>query len=138
MGVLARAPQDRLEEYWADMGAKPDYEYLRHPETGLVMVRGRAGGIGARFNLGEMTLSRCSVRLTDGTVGHGYVAGRAKRHCELAALFDAMLQNQELKDGLDQDLISPLEQEWLSDREIRSRKAGATKVDFYTMVRGEN
>ena len=32
------------------------------------MVRGRVGGTGAPFNLGEMSVTRCSVRLADGSL----------------------------------------------------------------------
>ncbi len=71
----------------------PDYTVLRGPESGLVMVRGRAGGGGAPFNLGEMTVTRCTVRTESGLVGHAYIAGRDERRAELAALADALMQD---------------------------------------------
>ncbi len=71
---------------------------MRGPEGGLVMVRGRAGGGGAPFNLGEMTVTRCTVRLGSGLVGHAYVAGREPRRAELAALVDALMQDPERAD----------------------------------------
>ena len=103
-----------------------------------VMVRGRAGGTGAQFNLGEMTVTRCSVRLPDGAVGHGYASGRSRRQAELAALLDARLQQHELQATLLEQVIEPLRKVESDRRLLASRKAAATKVEFFTMVRGDN
>jgi len=138
MGVLARAAGKDLEAYWGTHGIGLEYSFLRKPEHGLVMVRGRAGGNGKRFNLGEMTVTRCSVRLTDGTVGHAYVAGRDNRQAEYAAAFDALLQDPSRQEEITSQVISPLEQKQKTTRSERSKKAAATKVDFFTMVRGED
>lgn len=138
MGVLARASETDLEKFWQLHGQEEDYDFLRRPEIGLVMVRGRAGGSGSRFNLGEMTVTRCTVRLADGTVGHGYVGGRNQRHAELAAAFDALLQNPDRQEEIEDAVITPLKTRHTQRREARSKKAAATKVDFYTMVRGED
>src|ERR687891_2822991 len=91
LAVLARAATAQLEACWAETG-QPALTLLRQPETGLVMARGRAGGTGQRFNLGEITVTRCAVQSADGYIGHGYVAGRDKRKAELVASFDALLQ----------------------------------------------
>lgn len=137
MSVLAKAQPKALEDLWKKAGATPDYSYLRQPETGMVMVRGRAGGTGQRFNLGEMTMTRCAVRLPDGRVGHGYVGGRDRDHATRAALVDALMQDAAQRTALDAAIIAPLEQAARQARETASRKAAATKVDFFTMVRGE-
>jgi alpha-D-ribose 1-methylphosphonate 5-triphosphate synthase subunit PhnG len=115
----------------------PDHVALRAPETGLVMVRGRIGGTGAPFNVGEMTVTRCSVRLPAGTIGHGYVAGRNGEHARLAALLDAMLQHPDHGLALFDRIIVPLEMRQEARRRDRSAKSAATKVDFFTMVRGD-
>ena len=91
MGVLARARREELDAH-ADALRDADYHLLRAAETGMTLVRGRMGGTGSPFNLGEMTVTRCVVRLGDGRTGYSYVAGRDKRHAELAALADAHLQ----------------------------------------------
>ena len=75
LGVLARAESAALAACVAEAPPLPAHTLLRGPEVGLVMLRGRAGGGGAAFNLGEMTVARCSVR-AGGFLGHGYVAGR--------------------------------------------------------------
>ncbi|MEQ9547220.1 MAG: phosphonate C-P lyase system protein PhnG [Marinobacter sp.] len=133
MSVLARAAEESLEQ-WLEQFGCPEYRHLRAPEVGLAMVRGRAGGTGNPFNLGEMTMSRCVVELTGGTLGFGYVQGQSRRHAELAAVLDALLQQDE---GLQKTLIEPLHDEWLAARREQSRKASATRVNFMTMVRGE-
>ncbi|MAZ02196.1 MAG: phosphonate C-P lyase system protein PhnG [Sneathiella sp.] len=138
MGVLARASVDDLEQHWMREGEGVDYAFLRPPETGLVMTQGRADGTGQRFNLGEMTVTRCAVRLSDGMIGHAYVKGRDRRHAELAAAFDALLQTSSAGEDIQARVIRPLADKFDRAREARSRKAAATKVDFYTMVRGED
>lgn len=137
MSALAQAEPSAVAAAWARLAARPAYRVLRGPETGLVMVRGRAGGTGAPFNLGEMTVTRCSVELGDGVVGHAYVAGRDARHAETAAVLDALLQDEAAGPALEATVIGPL----LAAREARHQavraRAGGTRVEFFTMVRGD-
>ncbi|WP_232478500.1 phosphonate C-P lyase system protein PhnG [Roseomonas rosulenta] len=130
MAVLARAGADEIA---ALLPTLPPHERLRAPETGLVMVRGRAGGDGAPFNLGEMTVTRCAVRLGD-AVGHAYVAGRDKRQAELAALVDAALQDPARHDALMAAVIAPLSAAQQAARAAEARRAAATRVEFFTMA----
>lgn len=97
----------------------------------------RAGGTGRRFNMGEMTVTRCVVRLDSGTIGHAYVAGRDTRHAELAAVFDALMQQPARRDDLRHSVLDPLIAQQAVRRERIARRTAATKVDFFTMVRGE-
>lgn len=138
MGLLARAPAVRVSKLWEELGLEPDYTWLRAPEIGGVMVRGRMGGTGTAFNMGEMTVTRCALRLTYcGAVGHGYVQGRDKHHAKIAALADAGLQTP-LAGALRSGLLEPLATEEAERRTTRADKAAATKVDFFTLVRGED
>lgn len=137
MGLLASAPEGRLAALWQEFGAEPAFEWLRAPEAGGVMVRGRMGGSGAPFNLGEMTVTRCALALADGTVGHGYVQGRSKAKAEVAAKIDALMQTGTAED-LRAAVLAPLQAERSAAKEARAAKAAATKVDFFTMVRGED
>lgn len=137
MGVLARAPQGALLETWAKTDLHPNFDWLRAPEIGGVMVRGRTGATGAPFNLGEMTVTRCSLVLKDGTIGHGYVQGRSKPAAETAALVDALMQTQ-AADKVRAQVIEPLERQMTEVRRGRAAKAAATKVEFFTLVRGED
>ena len=137
MTVLAEAPLRRLEKEWLRLKAKPKYDFLRRPETGAVMVQGRVGGTGQGFNLGETTVTRCTIRTSGGPTGSAYVMGRSHRHSELAAVFDALLQDERQRSTLMEEIIQPLAQELAAERDLRARKASATKVEFFTMVRGE-
>jgi alpha-D-ribose 1-methylphosphonate 5-triphosphate synthase subunit PhnG len=130
MAVLARADADLLGER---LGALPPYRVLRGPEAGLVMVRGRAGGGGAPFNLGEMTTTRCTVRTDAGFVGHAYVAGRSGRQAELAALADALLQDPLRQAALLEDVIEKLAAMQQARRDAVAAKAAATRVQFFAM-----
>lgn len=134
MSLLAKAPPERLAALMPQM---PDHALLRGPEAGAVMVRGRIGGTGGPFNLGEMTVTRCSVRLTCGTVGHAWVQGRDKTHARRAAVADALMQTA-AAGGLRAEVLAPLEAEAAATRAARTGKADATKVEFFTMVRGED
>ena len=141
MGLLARASEAELEAAWRAL--VPDqpamaYDVLRAPQQGLTMVRGRAGGDGQAFNLGEMTVTRCSVGLADGTVGHGYVAGSSARHAELAALFDALLQTDTWADRVMACVIAPLRASRAMARARTAAKTAATKVEFFTLVREQS
>ena len=135
MGLLARArPEDLARLMPADL---PDHHLLRGPEIGTVMVRGRIGGTGSPFNLGEMTVTRCSVRLEDGIVGHAVVQGRDKTHARHAAVLDALMQTGGAA-ALDAAVLHPLARAEADRGEALARRAAATKVEFFTMVRGED
>ncbi len=101
-----------------------------------MMVQGRAGAVGAAFNLGEVTVTRASVRLPCGTIGHALVQGRDTRKAERAALLDALLQTEH-EEQLQATVLAPLQAAEQEEAETRARRAAATKVDFFTMVRGE-
>jgi alpha-D-ribose 1-methylphosphonate 5-triphosphate synthase subunit PhnG len=133
MAVLARAEAGRLRSLLEASGALPDYAVLRGPEGGLVMVRGRAGGGGAAFNLGEMTVTRCTVRTRTGFVGHAYIAGRDEQRALLAALGDALMQDPDHADQVERCVIAPLEHKQNEHRVERARKAAATRVQFFAM-----
>ena len=115
----------------------PAHEDLREPENGLVMVRGRVGGDGAPFNLGEATVSRAAVRLSTGEVGFGYTLGRDRHKAKLIALCDAMVQSAELAGAIETQVIAPLRAAMIERRNRKAAEAAATRVDFYTLVRGE-
>jgi alpha-D-ribose 1-methylphosphonate 5-triphosphate synthase subunit PhnG len=137
LSLLAKSPAADVAKLWAAMKIDPVHTVLRAPEIGGVMVRGRAGAIGAAFNLGEMTVTRASVKLTDGTVGHGYVQGRDKDHALLAALADALMQT-DAASTVEAGLLVPLAECLGAKKTVRAAKAAATKVDFFTIVRGED
>jgi len=138
MGLLARASAGRLAGLWADSGLSTEAQWLRRPEIGSVMVRGRTGGTGAPFNLGETTVTRCSLRLADGRVGHAYVSGRDRRKAEIAALCDALMQGAEDAPRVRAAILVPLAREEADAREGVSARAEATRVEFFTLVRGED
>lgn len=134
MATLAKAAPSRLADLFPDL---PPHHVLRQPEVGAVMVRGRVGATGAAFNLGEMTVTRASIRLETGEVGHAWVQGRDKGHALRAATVDALMQTA-VAGNLAAGVLQPLEAEAEAARASRAAKAAATKVDFFTMVRGED
>ena len=134
MQVLARAGDD-LQQF--EKVLKPfEYSYIRSPETGMVMARGQAGGTGQAFNLGEVAITRCVVLLTDGAIGYSYVLGRCLRNAELAAVVDGLLQGEDCDDWFER-IIQPLQEQQLLRIAARNGEIMGSKVDFFTMVRGD-
>ncbi|MFE3835846.1 phosphonate C-P lyase system protein PhnG [Pseudogemmobacter sonorensis] len=133
MSVLAKAQPARLAALLPEL---PGHQILRAPEIGAVMVRGRIGGQGAAFNLGEMTVTRCALRLDGGAVGHAMVQGRDRAHALRAAVVDALMQTDPGRTGA--AILTPLRAEARAARESRAAKAAATRVEFFTLVRGED
>jgi alpha-D-ribose 1-methylphosphonate 5-triphosphate synthase subunit PhnG len=136
MAVLVHAATAEIAGHLAALDV-PTYEQLREPENGLVMLRGRIGGDGAPFNLGEATVSRAAVRLASGEVGFGYTLGRDRTKAELIALCDALIQTDGFADDVETKVLAPLRGRIAEDRQQRAAQTAATKVDFYTLVRGE-
>jgi alpha-D-ribose 1-methylphosphonate 5-triphosphate synthase subunit PhnG len=136
IGVLARARRDELQPF-EDALRDIEYQLIRAPEIGMTLVRGRMGGNGAPFNVGEMSVTRCVVRLADGRTGYSYLAGRDKVHAELAALADAHLQGAQQRHWLT-EMITPLAHTQAERRAQKEAETAATKVEFFTLVRGEN
>ncbi len=134
MALLARTNPARLAALLPDL---PTHATLRPPEIGTVMVQGRAGGTGAPFNLGEMSVTRCVLQLDTGEVGHAHVQGRDKAHATRAALLDAMMQTGAAA-HLQAAVLGPLRAEEIARRSARAARAASTKVEFFTLVRGED
>jgi len=136
--LLAKATLAELQDTLSMFEPAPAHTALRGPETGLVMVKGRIGGGGAPFNLGEATVSRASVRLADGRIGHGYRLGTDRKAAELSAVLDAVAQDETARALLETHLLTPLETRLATETERLDAETAATKVEFFTMVRGED
>ncbi len=138
MSLLAKATRSELSSVWSEWAGKPEVENLRGPETGLVMVRGRMGGGGAPFNLGETTVTRATVRLASGTIGHAYALGRDREKVRLAAVFEALWQEAESRPIVIEKVLEPVARRIEAEDGRKRAETAATKVDFFTMVRGDD
>lgn len=138
MRACADASEAELEAAIAALGTLPAAEELRPPQTGLVMLRGRIGGSGPAFNVGEATVTRAALRLETGAMGFSYLLGRSHRRARLAALVDALGQDRDCRTKLQQSLVAPVMARSAGAEAQRRAEAAATKVDFFTLVRGED
>lgn len=138
MAVLAAAPGEDLLELWRDAKLPDGAATLRGPETGLVALRGRMGGGGAAFNFGEATVTRATVKLPTGEVGHAYALGREKTKVRIAAVIDALRQRPEFEAAIEEKILAPLRDRRSAADAARRAETAATRVDFFTMVRGED
>jgi alpha-D-ribose 1-methylphosphonate 5-triphosphate synthase subunit PhnG len=136
LGVLASAEMKDLNGAWETWENRPDVQMIRGPETGLIMLRGRTGGGGAPFNMGEATVSRASVRIATGEIGHGYCLGRDEEKARLIAVIDALFQRE--PDNIEFAILRPLRDIAFARDKQRQDETAATKVEFFTMVRGED
>ncbi|SIS00468.1 alpha-D-ribose 1-methylphosphonate 5-triphosphate synthase subunit PhnG [Williamsia sterculiae] len=140
MRTLAEAGSAELIGAWERWEPKPEVRHIRGPEAGLVMVRGRADAGGVRFNLGEATVTRATVRLHGAPVGSdvigsSYVLGTDLDHAELAAIFDGMLADPVVRERVLDEVVTPLERRQRQHDESRQAEARSTLVDFFTVAR---
>jgi len=137
MSVLTASGAGEIARHLAALGPLPPHESLRAGENGMVMVRGRIGGDGAPFNLGEATVSRAAVRLAGGETGVGYVLGRDREHARLIALVDALVQTSTHTEPVERHVLAPIRARLAAARRTDAEQVAATKVEFFTLVRGE-
>jgi alpha-D-ribose 1-methylphosphonate 5-triphosphate synthase subunit PhnG len=137
MAALAKAEAVELAEpirrHWPSL----DIRDLRAPETGLVMLRGRIGGDGAAFNLGEATVTRAVVELPGGYRGYGQRLGRQPEAARLAAVIDALWQDEDQRDRVQREIVAPICRRLVAETARTKAETAATKVDFFTLVRGD-
>jgi alpha-D-ribose 1-methylphosphonate 5-triphosphate synthase subunit PhnG len=138
MAVLAGASAAEIRRGLARLSDLPEPSELRRPETGLVMLRGRIAGQGARFNLGEATVTRASVRLPSGEVGASYLLGRDSERARLGAFVDALWQREDYRAAVETHILAPSRVRQEAERQAKAARTAATKVDFFTLVRGED
>lgn len=138
MQACAEATDAELERAITLVAAGVEVVELRRPETGLVMLRGRIGGDGAAFNVGEATVTRAVVRLPTGEVGYSYLLGRSHDRARQAAMLDALAQTPHHRATIAEAFIAPTRARVAAERLERQRETDATRVDFFTLVRGED
>ncbi|WP_339763539.1 phosphonate C-P lyase system protein PhnG [uncultured Hoeflea sp.] len=138
LSVLAKAPAGELLSCWKRTGLDPSVELLRGPESGLVALQGRAGGTGQPFHVGEMSATRVTVRIGSGQVGHAMISGRDTRKAQLVAVIDALAQDPAQAEMIERVIVAPLEQLASEADATLRQETAATRVNFFTMVRGED
>ncbi len=135
MGLLARASLTELKAHLEPLDIEA--QAVRGPETGLVMLRGRIGGGGNAFNLGEATVTRATVRLATGEIGHGQRLGTDREATRLSAIADALAETGRHEAALSA-LLRAVEERVAAEAQRQAEETAATRVDFFTMVRGED
>ena len=137
MALCASASRAELEEALNRTGYSGGIDDLRPPGTGLVLVRGRIGGEGAPFNLGEATVSRAAVRVDSGATGFAYHLGRDQTKARLAAILDALAQSPDHRSSVEA-AVADIRARREAETQKARRQTAATRVNFFTLVRGED
>lgn len=138
MRLIAQATAQEMRAAIAAIDPPPGHVTLRRPEAGLIMLRGRVGGSGAPFNLGEATVTRCVVALDDGVEGYAMLLGRDLERAELAAVCEALARSPGRRDVFAAALLEPVAARIAARHAAERADAAATRVDFFTLVRGED
>lgn len=138
LAVLARADSREIAHGLRQLDDSLAYSEPRPPEIGLVMLRGRIGSRGAPFNAGEATVTRAAVQLSSGETGFGYVLGRDREKARLVALCDALWQVEDRREAVETRILAPLRQRQKKKNDLERARTAATRVDFFTLVRGED
>ena len=137
MAIYAEAAVEELKSGLEIIGEWVHTD-VRKAETGLVMIQGRIGGDGAPFNLGEATVTRAAVRVASGEIGFSYLLGRDLEKARLAALCDALWQTQIARQAVETHVLAPIRARLFREREETAARTAATRVEFFTLVRGED
>lgn len=138
LSVLAKAKSADLLARWSETGLDPEVELLRGPESGLIALQGRIGGGGQPFHAGEVSATRVTVRIGTGHVGHAMIAGRDTRKAKLVAVIDALAQDDAHAEAIETIIVAPLERIAEAQDQALREQTAATRVNFFTMVRGED
>ena len=82
-------------------------------------------------------MARAAVRLGSGTVGFAYHLGRDLVKARRAALVDALWQEPPTRQRVEAALL-PIRRRQAAAAALQARQTAATRVEFFTMVRGDN
>jgi len=137
IGLLGSADPTDLESALEKLNHPIEFNHIVKPETGMLMVQAKADGTNSRFNLGEITISKCILEINGQYMGAGWTMGTNLRHAELAALFDGLFQDPLFQETLNQTLIPLLKEKQQAKNDRRLKDAADTKVEFFTLKRGE-
>jgi alpha-D-ribose 1-methylphosphonate 5-triphosphate synthase subunit PhnG len=135
VGTLASATSAELTTAISICGDIDGVVDLKPPETGLVMLRGRVGGDGAPFNVGEATVTRAVVLLSGGTIGYSYRLGRDTVAARKAAILDALWHVPDKRERIETHVLTPIRERIAAERARASREAAASRVEFFTLAR---
>jgi len=94
MSILALSELKDIKRHWGYSVDNFDFNYLRKPEVGMVMAVGRVGSTGEPFNIGEITVTRCALKLDCGIVGVGYLRGRNEEHATIPSYWKKKTTNR--------------------------------------------
>jgi len=138
LNAMATCETSVLKAHYDALGTLPAVMPVRGPEIGMVMLRGRAGGGGAPFNLGEATVTRATIKLADGEIGHAVVLGRETGKARMIAHLDALAQRAHWAERIEHGVIAPVLAANEDAMRQRAEETESTRVDFFTVARGED
>lgn len=134
--IIAQGDKHELKRLWQQANIYTETQWLREPEIGLLPLQARSGNTGDKFLFGDATITRAVVS-TQGKTGYAFVLGRDKQHAECAALIDALMQDAHYCERIERQVLAPLATQTATKHAEQQAEVAATKVDFFTMVRGE-
>ena len=135
ISIFSKTNESLLKNSLDHINFKENYDVLLGPEIGSIMIQGRAGGSGDKFNLGEATLTKCIVKFQEKT-GYSYHLGRNLIKSEYGAILDALMQIESYHSKLLM-YVKEFQEEIQKEKTKIIAGSSESKVDFFTMVRGD-
>src|SRR6266849_359503 len=102
-----------------------------------VLAHSDAAGIASRLDVLALPDHEILREPENGLVMVRGRIGRDRQKARMIALCDALIQSNEFAEAVEAEVIAPLRAQMISERDRRAAETAATRVDFYTLVRGE-
>jgi alpha-D-ribose 1-methylphosphonate 5-triphosphate synthase subunit PhnG len=83
-------------------------------------------------------VTRSVVELESGERGHGHVLGRDLERAVRVAILDALWQRETDRAVVEARVLAPIAARLAAARAKNAAETAATRVDFFTLVRGED
>lgn len=128
MALLARADTTELKTAAAELGEDICVDRLCPPTVMTARVQGRTQDTAKRFYPCAVTVTRCILKVNQEFKGMAWIMGSRPKHCELAALFDGLLQDPRHHDALQIGLLRRLEAREQHDGNRMKSNAARTTI----------
>lgn len=127
--ILARADSATLSPIAEEVLRTAKVDVLKKPETSLVMLRALDSITGDPFNMGEVLVTECEVRLGN-HVGYSLIMGEEPERALAAAIIDAALESGRASAPSIEGKLWQEEQRLRTERRQENALIGRTRVNF--------
>ncbi|MFQ5904751.1 MAG: phosphonate C-P lyase system protein PhnG [Candidatus Binatia bacterium] len=127
--ILAQADSATLLPIADEILRAIEVDVLKKPETSLVMLRALDSVTGRPFNVGEVFVTECEVRLGN-HVGYSLIMGEEVERALAAAVIDVALESGQGSASSIEESLWQEEQHLQTNRKEEIALIGRTRVNF--------